>query len=75
MQAPHRDLASPELWEVSLERSRRRRVLAAQGRPSEAEASLDEAAVIFDRLGAKPWLERASRLGAGRRVPASAGEA
>src|SRR4051812_32755968 len=32
MQAPHRDLASPELWEVSLERSRRRRVLAAQGR-------------------------------------------
>src|SRR3954451_777843 len=28
----HRDLASPELWEDSLERSWRRRVLAAQGR-------------------------------------------
>src|SRR4051794_23790903 len=32
MQAPLRDLASPELWDDSLERSRRRRVLAAQGR-------------------------------------------
>src|SRR3954470_13112515 len=32
MQATQRDLSSPELWEDSLERSRRRRVLAAQGR-------------------------------------------
>jgi murein DD-endopeptidase MepM/ murein hydrolase activator NlpD len=32
MHAPHRDLASVEVWEASLERSRRRRVLAAQGR-------------------------------------------
>src|SRR5436309_7989071 len=32
MQAPHRDLASVEVWDRSLERSRRRRVLAEQGR-------------------------------------------
>src|SRR4051812_46172037 len=32
MQASYRDLPSPELWEGSLERSRRRRELAAQGR-------------------------------------------
>src|SRR3954447_15775000 len=32
MHAPQRDLASVEVWDRSLERSRRRRVLAAQGR-------------------------------------------
>src|SRR3954452_5999089 len=32
MHAPQRDLASVEVWHRSLERSRRRRVLAAQGR-------------------------------------------
>ena len=32
MHAPLRDLSSVEVWEKSLERSRRRRVLAAQGR-------------------------------------------
>src|SRR3954470_8702858 len=32
MDAPQRDLASVEVWDRSLERSRRRRVLAAQGR-------------------------------------------
>src|SRR3954451_7241163 len=32
MHAPLRDLASVEVWEKSLARSRRRRVLAAQGR-------------------------------------------
>src|SRR3954451_8545769 len=32
MQASYRDLASTELWDESLDRSRRRRALAAQGR-------------------------------------------
>src|SRR5687768_1358671 len=44
-EAPHRDLASPELWEDSLERSRRRRVLAAQGRREMARKKQASAAV------------------------------
>jgi tetratricopeptide (TPR) repeat protein len=33
-------------------------LLAEQGRPSEAEPLLAEAREVFERLGAKPWLER-----------------
>src|SRR5689334_3560883 len=45
MQALDRDLASRELWEDSLERSRRRRVLAAQGRREMARKKQASAAV------------------------------
>src|SRR5215212_900359 len=45
MQAAYRDLASPELWEDSLERSRRRRALAAQGRKEMARKKQASAAV------------------------------
>jgi tetratricopeptide (TPR) repeat protein len=36
--------------------------LAAQGRGSEAESLLAEAREIFERLEARPWLERAAQL-------------
>src|SRR5689334_17178576 len=45
MEAPHRDLASVEVWDKSLERSRRRRVLAAQGRREMARKKKASAAV------------------------------
>src|SRR5215212_6466871 len=45
MQAAYRDLASPELWEDSLDRSRRRRALAAQGRKEMARRKQASAAV------------------------------
>src|SRR4051794_14968420 len=45
MHAPLRDLASVEVWEKSLERSRRRRVLAAQGRREMARRKQASAAV------------------------------
>src|SRR3954453_4552238 len=45
MEAPHRDLASFEVWEKSLERSQRRRVLAAQGRREMARKKRASAAV------------------------------
>src|SRR4051794_10313312 len=45
MQAPIRDLASSEVWEGSLERSRRRRVLAAQGRREHARKKQASAAI------------------------------
>src|SRR5690348_15251970 len=45
MEAPHRDLASFEVWEKSLARSRRRRVLAAQGRREMARKKKASAAV------------------------------
>src|SRR6476469_8941192 len=45
MHAPHRDLASVEVWDKSLERSRRRRVLAAQGRREMARKKKASAAV------------------------------
>ena len=32
--------------------------LAAQGRAAEAAPLLTEAGAIFDRLGARPWLDR-----------------
>src|SRR3954469_19284007 len=45
MEAPHRDLASVEVWDKSLERSRRRRVLAAKGRREMARKKKASAAV------------------------------
>jgi tetratricopeptide (TPR) repeat protein len=36
--------------------------LTAEGRPSDAEPLLDEARVIFERLDAKPWLDRLDQL-------------
>jgi hypothetical protein len=38
-------------------------LLAQQGRGAEAEPLLAEAREIFERLEAKPWLERASAVG------------
>src|SRR4051794_29899568 len=45
MHTPPRDLSSVEVWEKSLERSRRRRVLAAQGRREMARRKQASAAV------------------------------
>ncbi|MEA2432178.1 MAG: hypothetical protein QOF65_2018 [Thermoleophilaceae bacterium] len=45
MEAPQRDLASVEVWDRSLERSRRRRVLAEQGRREIARRKQASAAV------------------------------
>src|SRR3954451_11997784 len=45
MQASYRDLASTELWDESLDRSRRRRALAAQGRKEMARKKQASAAV------------------------------
>src|SRR4051794_18832554 len=45
MEALHRDLASFEVWDKSLERSRRRRVLAAKGRREMARKKKASAAV------------------------------
>jgi class 3 adenylate cyclase/tetratricopeptide (TPR) repeat protein len=39
--------------------------LTAQGRPADGEPLLAEAAFIFERLGARPWIERASAVGSG----------
>jgi hypothetical protein len=36
--------------------------LVGQGRMDEATASLTEARDIFERLGARPWLERLQRV-------------
>ena len=44
--------------------------LAAQGRAEEAQPVLVEARAIFERLGAKPWLER---LGQTSRVEVDSG--
>jgi uncharacterized membrane protein YvbJ len=42
-----------------------------QGRTPEAAALLEEAREIFDRLTARPWLERVAAAGQGQaRVPA-----
>jgi len=44
--------------------------LEAQGPSEEAEVLRAAARAVFERLGAKPWLERADRASAGERVPA-----
>ena len=45
-------------------------LLAGQGRAADAESLLAEARVIFERLEAAPWIERASRISGATRVPA-----
>jgi hypothetical protein len=40
--------------------------LVAQGRSEESEPLLTEAREIFERLEAKPWLERLAHLSPGR---------
>ena len=47
-------------------------LLVEQGRAAEAEPLLAEAREIFERLEAKPWLERASALGSGTPTQLSA---
>jgi len=42
-------------------------LLVRQGRPGDAEAQLAEAREIFERLEARPWLERALEASAGTR--------
>ena len=55
MQAPQRDLASIEVWDRSLERSRRRRVLAAQGRyPRRAAFYANRTLQVIKVSGAGP---------------------
>ena len=51
--APQRDLASVEMWEASLERSRRRRVLAAQGRREVARRK-QAASVVSAAMAVSP---------------------
>jgi predicted ATPase/class 3 adenylate cyclase len=46
--------------------------LAAQGRPREAEPLLAEARATFERLEARPWLERAGRFVLADREPEAA---
>jgi tetratricopeptide (TPR) repeat protein len=57
-----------ELAEVLLEAGE---ALGANGRSAEAGPLLAEAATIFDRLRAKPWLERVARARDGAAAPAS----
>ena len=44
--------------------------LAAHDRPADAEPPLAEAREIFERLGARPWLERLEKVGGTEKVPA-----
>jgi len=44
--------------------------LAAHDRPADAEPLLAEAREIFERLGARPWLERLEKVGGAEKVPA-----
>src|SRR3954447_25514906 len=73
MQASHRDLASPDLWEDSLERSRRRRVLAAQGRretarKKQASAAVSAAMVMSQAAPAFAAAAAGGGSGSGRKV-------
>jgi ATP/maltotriose-dependent transcriptional regulator MalT len=62
--AGFRDLGTPFFLAVTLLEHAER--LVEQGRAPEAEPVLSEAAEIFARLGAAPWLERARRVGSER---------
>jgi hypothetical protein len=46
--------------------------LAARGRSNEASPLADEARETFERLRARPWLERADRLATPTEVPGAA---
>jgi class 3 adenylate cyclase/tetratricopeptide (TPR) repeat protein len=62
------DLQAPfHLAAVQLEHGEWR---AAHDRPRDAEPLLAEAREIFERLGARPWLERLEKVGGAEKVPA-----
>src|SRR3954451_6588044 len=66
MDAPQRDLASVEVWDRSLERSRRRRVLAAQGRKEVArrkQASVAASAALVASPSAAAFAAAGTRGG------------
>src|SRR3954451_18846563 len=74
MDAPQRDLASVEVWDRSLERSRRRRVLAAQGRKEVArrkQASVAASAALVASPSAAAFAAAGSGGGAGSHVSAA----
>src|SRR3954453_10243765 len=76
MQASYRDLASPDLWEDSLERSRRRRVLAARGRrempgKKQASAAVSAAMVMTQTAPAFAAAAAAGGSGSGTKVAQS----
>jgi hypothetical protein len=54
-----RDLQVP--FDLAVALLERAEWLNPRGRPDEAGPLLSEAAEIFERLGAKPWIERTSR--------------
>src|SRR4051795_3925761 len=71
MHAPQRDLASVEVWDRSLERSRRRRVLAAQGRKELArrkQASVAASAALVASPSAAAFAAAGSGGGSGSHV-------
>src|SRR6476469_7561555 len=71
MHAPQRDLASFEVWDRSLERSRRRRVLAAQGRKEMArrkQASVAASAAMVVSPTAAAFAAAGSGGGSGSHV-------
>src|SRR4051794_26137444 len=74
MDAPQRDLASVEVWDRSLERSRRRRVLAAQGRKELArrkQASVAASAALVASPSAAAFAAAGSGGGSGSHVSAA----
>src|SRR3954452_12220559 len=74
MHAPQRDLASVEVWHRSLERSRRRRVLAAQGRKEVArrkQASVAASAAMVVSPTAAAFAAAGSGGGSGSHVSAA----
>src|SRR4051812_36362305 len=74
MHAPQRDLASVEVWDRSLERSRRRRVLAAQGRKELArrkQASVAASAALVASPSAAAFAAAGSGGGSGSHVSAA----
>src|SRR4051795_9728932 len=74
MHAPQRDLASVEVWDRSLERSRRRRVLAAQGRKELArrkQASVAASAAMVVSPTAAAFAAAGSGGGSGSHVSAA----
>src|SRR5436190_6614175 len=71
MHAQQRDLAAFEVWDRSLERSRRRRVLAAQGRREVArrkQASVAASAAMFVSPSAAAFAAAGSGGGSGSHV-------
>src|SRR3954452_14388913 len=74
MHAPPRDLASVEVWDRSLERSRRRRVLAAQGRREVArrkQASVAASAAMVVSPTAAAFAAAGAGGGSGSNVSAA----